>query len=68
MATHSIFLPGEYQGLGSLMSCHLWGRTESDTTDVTAAAAAAAAASVISSEKWVVVGFRNNVCYESSNA
>ena len=50
------------------MGCRLWGRTESDTTDVTAAAAAAAAASVISSEKWVVVGFRNKVCYESSNA
>ena len=24
------FLPGESQGQGSLMSCHLWGRTESD--------------------------------------
>ena len=26
---------------GSLVGCHLWGRTESDTTEATAAAAAA---------------------------
>ena len=30
-----VFLPGESQGQGSLMGCHLWGRTESDTTDAT---------------------------------
>ena len=30
-----VFLPGESQGLGSLVGCGLWGRTESDTTDVT---------------------------------
>ena len=24
-----------HQGLGSLVGCHLWGRTESDTTEVT---------------------------------
>ena len=35
MATHSSFLPGEPQGLGSVVGCHLWGRTESDTTEVT---------------------------------
>ena len=29
------FLPGESQGRGSLMSFRLWGRTESDTTEVT---------------------------------
>ena len=34
-----VFLPGESQGLGSLVGCHLWGRTESDTTEATAAAA-----------------------------
>ena len=28
-----VFLPGESQGQGSLVSCHLWGRTESDTTE-----------------------------------
>ena len=27
-----MFLPGESQGQGSLVGCHLWGRTESDTT------------------------------------
>ena len=42
MATHSMFLPGESQGRGSLVGCRLWGRTESDMTEVTAAAAAAA--------------------------
>ena len=30
-----VFLPGESQGRGSLAGCRLWGRTESDTTDVT---------------------------------
>ena len=30
-----VFLPGESQGLGSLVGCHLWGRTELDTTEVT---------------------------------
>ena len=30
-----VFLPGESQGRGSLVGCHLWGRTESDTTEAT---------------------------------
>ena len=30
-----VFLTGESQGWGSLVGCHLWGRTESDTTEVT---------------------------------
>ena len=30
-----VFLPGESQGQGSLMGCCLWGRTESDKTEVT---------------------------------
>ena len=30
-----VFLPGESQGWGSLLGCHLWGRTELDTTEVT---------------------------------
>ena len=29
------FLPGESQGRGSLVGCRLWGRTESDKTEVT---------------------------------
>ena len=32
-----VFLTGESQGWGSLVGCHLRGRTESDTTEVTAA-------------------------------
>ena len=35
-----VFLPGEFQGWGSLVGCRLWGRTESDTTEATAAATA----------------------------
>ena len=34
MATHSS-VPGESQGRESLVGCHLWGHTESDTTEVT---------------------------------
>ena len=30
-----VFLPGESQGRGSLVSCHLWGRRELDTTEAT---------------------------------
>ena len=30
-----VFLPGESQGWGSLVGWRLWGRTESDTTEVT---------------------------------
>ena len=30
-----VFLPGESQGWWSLVGCHLWGCTESDTTEVT---------------------------------
>ena len=30
-----VSLPGESQGWGSLEGCHIWGRTESDTTEVT---------------------------------
>ena len=35
MASHSSVLPGESQGQGSLVGCHLWGHTESDTTEAT---------------------------------
>ena len=30
-----VFLPGESQGRGSLVGCHQWGHTESDTTEAT---------------------------------
>ena len=30
-----VFLPEESQGRGSLVGCHLWGRIELDTTDMT---------------------------------
>ena len=30
-----VSLPRESQGQGSMIGCHLWGRTESDTTEAT---------------------------------
>ena len=35
MAIHPVFLPGKSQGWGSLVGCHLRGRTELDTTEAT---------------------------------
>ena len=35
MATHSSVLAWRLPGTGSLVGCHLWGRTESDTTEAT---------------------------------
>ena len=35
MATTPVFLPGESQGRGSLVGCHLWCRTELDTAEAT---------------------------------
>ena len=31
----SMHMPGESQGVGSQVGCHLWGQTELDTTEVT---------------------------------
>ena len=35
MATHSSVLAWRIPGTGSLVGCRLWGRIESDTTEVT---------------------------------
>ena len=35
MATHSSVLAWRIPGMGSLVCCRLWGRTELDTTEVT---------------------------------
>ena len=35
MATHSSVLAWRIPGTGNLVGCHLWGRTESDTTEAT---------------------------------
>ena len=35
MSTHSSVLAWRIPGTGSLVGCHPWGRTESDTTEVT---------------------------------
>ena len=35
MAAHSSVLAWRIPGTGSLVGCRLWGRTESDTTEVT---------------------------------
>ena len=47
MAPHSSVLHGESRGRGSLVGCHLWGRTESDTTEVTQPHLAAACISIV---------------------
>ena len=52
------FLPGESQGWWSLVGCRLWGRTESDTTEVTAAAAAF---------QIFDISIKTNVCTDDSN-
>ena len=35
MATHSSVLAWRIPRMGELVGCHLWGRTESDTTEAT---------------------------------
>ena len=35
MATHSRVLAWRIPGTGSLVGCHVWGHTESDTTEAT---------------------------------
>ena len=47
-----VFLPGVSQGRGRLVGCHLWGRTESETTaiDYIYVYAAAAAKSLVMSD------------------
>ena len=35
MATHSSVLAWRIPGMGDLVGCHLWGRTESNTTEAT---------------------------------
>ena len=63
----AVFLPGESQGLGSLVGCHLWGRTELDTTEADSAATAAATAgdagSVPGLGRFPGVGYGNPLQY-----
>ena len=35
LTINTMFLPGESQGQRSLVDCHLWGRTELDTSEAT---------------------------------
>ena len=35
MTTHSSVLDWRITGMGNLVGCHLWGHTESDTTEAT---------------------------------
>ena len=56
-----VFLPGESQGLESLVDCCLWGCTELDTTEVTAAVAATASrynSLLGDAELWCLSGFK----------
>ena len=54
-----VFLPGESQWRGSLVGCCLWGRTELDTTEVTAAAGL--------SKVWKVCSVRQLAHYSQYN-
>ena len=40
-----VFLPGEFQGQGSLVGCHVWGHTESDTTEVLSSSSSSSSSS-----------------------
>ena len=52
-----LFLPGESQGWGSLVGCSLWGRTESDTTEVTQQQQSRY---IVSLKHWnIIVGLQN---------
>ena len=48
-----VFLPGESQGQGILVSCHLWGRTESDTNEA-AVKAMVFPVVMYGSESWTI--------------
>ena len=47
-----LFLPGESQGRRSLVGCHLWGHTESDTTDMTSSSSSSSRVVRI---KWIML-------------
>ena len=54
----SVFLPGESQGRGSLVGCHLWGCTESDTKQLSSSSRASLVAQTVKNlpamqETWV---------------
>ena len=53
-----VLLPGKSHGWRSLVGCHLWGRTESDTTET--AAAAAWIAKYVFVHTGVPQGYRSN--------
>ena len=53
-----VFLPGESQGRGSLVGCRLWGRTESDMTEVTYLTFA-----IWSWWYWAIVSSRSCFCW-----
>ena len=49
-----VFLPGESQGRRSLVGYHLWGRTESDTTEVTSQ----------QEQQWILKAWFLSACWE----
>ena len=49
-----VFLPGESQGRGSLMGCHLWSHTESDTTEATQQQQQHKSYGVTKADLWII--------------
>ena len=58
-----VFLPGESQGLGSLVDCHLWGCTESDTTDATQQQQQHAGPPQSMRIRWLAISFLKTAIY-----
>ena len=58
-----VFLPGESQGRGSLVGCHLWGRTESDT--MKRLSSSSSSSSTILPEPWrgSCLSFFTSLCF-----
>ena len=62
MATHSSVLAWRIPGTGSLVGCHLWGHTESDTAEVTQQQQQHAVQSNISANTMLFWHKMHNVC------
>ena len=65
-----VFLPRESQGWESLVGCHLWGRTESDTTEATYSSSSSSnltpKLNTFTLDITKVWSLANTSCYQSS--
>ena len=49
-----VFLPGEFQGWGSLVGCHLRGHTESDTSERLSSSSSSSEFTTVTFLRWLV--------------